>query len=144
MSFIISLDFELYWGVRDTRGRKYFKTLKNVHEVVPQLLALFEKYDVACTWASVGALCAENYQDFIQNVPKQLPSYEDKVFSPFYDLDYLSSLDESFLFAPKIVSAIQNSPKQEFASHTFSHYYALEQGQCIEEFKSDMSACSKL
>lgn len=68
--FVISLDFELYWGVRDTRGAEYFETLKSVHEVVPQLLGLFDKYEAACTWATVGALCAEDYQDFIQHVPK--------------------------------------------------------------------------
>jgi hypothetical protein len=141
---VVSLDFELFWGVRDSRSEEYFDTLRAVHQVIPKILNLFEKYDVACTWASVGALCAENYNEFIKYKPSLSPSYDKEVFSPFNDLDYLSSLDESLLFAPKLVSAIQKSAKQEFASHTFSHYYALEQGQCIEEFESDMNACSKI
>ena len=143
-SFIISLDFELFWGVRDTRGDEYFDTLKKVHDVVPQLLTLFAKYDVACTWATVGALCAENFETFIQHTPKQVPSYESKVFSPFNDLDYLSTIDSKVLFAPELVKAIKKAKNQEFASHTFSHYYALEQGQTIEEFESDLVACSEV
>lgn len=143
-NFIISLDFELFWGVRDSRGEEYFDTLKNVHEVVPQLLSLFEKYDVACTWATVGALCTDNYQEFMQYTPTQLPSYKDKAFSPFNDLAYLSSIDNQLLYAPKLVNVIKNAENQEFASHTFSHYYALEQGQTIEEFEADLDACSNV
>lgn len=143
-NFVISLDFELYWGVRDTRGEEYFDTLKNVHIVIPQLLALFEKYDIACTWASVGALCAKDYQEFLQYIPEKVPSYKNKTFSPFNDLDYLSSIDDKLLFAPQLVSAIKNTKNQEFSCHTFSHYYALEQGQNIDEFEADLKACSKI
>lgn len=142
--FVVSLDFELYWGVRDTRGQEYFNILKSVRKVVPQLLELFDKYDVACTWATVGALCAEDYQTFLQHAPKQLPSYEDKTFSPFSDLDYLSSIDNHVLFAPELVSSIQGAKNQELASHTFSHYYALEEGQNIDEFEADLVACSNI
>lgn len=143
-SLIISLDFELFWGVRDSRGEEYFETLKNVHEVIPQLLILFEKYDISCTWASVGALFAESYEDFNIHKPSIVPSYEEQKFSPFNDLGYISSIDDKLLFAPQLISAIKNAPKQEFASHTFSHYYALEKGQTEKEFEADLEACNTI
>ncbi|WNO61688.1 polysaccharide deacetylase family protein [Rheinheimera sp. MMS21-TC3] len=142
--FIISLDFELFWGVRDSRGEEYFTVLKNVHQVVPKLLQLFNKYNVACTWAGVGALCANDYDSFVNNTPKLLPSYKDTKYSPFHDLDYLSSLDPKLLFAPDLVTAITNTPNQEFASHTYSHFYCLEQGQIITEFTADLKACTDI
>jgi peptidoglycan/xylan/chitin deacetylase (PgdA/CDA1 family) len=142
--FVISLDFELYWGVRDSRGREYFKILENVHIVIPKLLDLFERYDVACTWATVGAVHAKDYHEFIKYQPKKLPSYKQKSLSPFNDLGYLSSIESKVLFAPMIVKTIIRSKKQEIASHTFSHYYALEEGQVGEEFKSDLKACSEI
>ena len=141
--FIISLDFELYWGVRDIRGEEYFNRLKRVNEVIPRLLSLFDKYDVACTWATVGAICVRDYKDFIYHIPTQLPSYENNTFSPFNDLDYLSSIDNQILFAPNLVKLIKSTKNQEFASHTFSHFYALEQGQTIDEFEADLYSCKR-
>lgn len=140
--FVISLDFELFWGVRDSRGEEYYQQLLNVHEVVPKLLKLFEKYEISCTWATVGALGAEDYDAFIDSMPEKLPSYENKKFSPFNDLGGLTSLDARILFAPTLVKKINGTERQELASHTFSHYYALEKGQVIEEFEADLVACS--
>ena len=55
--FTISLDFELFWGVRDHRTLEdYGENVRNVHKIVPGLLALFDKYDIHCTWATVGFL----------------------------------------------------------------------------------------
>ena len=35
---------------------------------------------------------------------------------------------------------LQKYPKQEIASHTFSHYYCLEKGQTLADFERDLSA----
>ena len=142
--FCISLDFELYWGVRDSRGAEYFDTLKKVHEVIPPLIYLFNKYDIACTWASVGALCAKDYTDFQVHIPTVYPSYTDSKYSPYSELEYLETLDGALLFAPHLVDLIHQSAQQEFASHTFSHYYALEKGQTVEQFKADLLACTDI
>ena len=53
--FIISLDFELLWGVRDKRTKEtYGQNILGVQEVIPQLLDLFDKYDITATFATVG------------------------------------------------------------------------------------------
>ncbi|TPH18951.1 polysaccharide deacetylase family protein [Litorilituus lipolyticus] len=139
---IISLDFELLWGVRDSRGKEYHQQLLNVHEVVPKLLALFEKYEVACTWATVGALLSKNKQNFEELKPTQYPSYKDKNFSPYPEIDEMLKLDEKLLFASQLVRKIISTDKQELASHTFCHYYCLEDGQSIEEFRADLQSNS--
>ena len=42
--FVISLDFELMWGVRDKRTiNDYGQNILNVHQVIPQTLELFRK-----------------------------------------------------------------------------------------------------
>jgi len=138
--FTISLDFELLWGVMDSRGEEYHQQLLNVHQVVPELLALFEKYNVACTWATVGALCVESEDDFETIKPTLTPSYDNINFNPYLNLKTLFSLNNNLLFAPSLVKQIINSPNQELASHTFCHYYCLEKGQSLEEFKMDLQS----
>ena len=59
--FTISLDFELYWGVRDKRSVGAYKDhLLGVQRAVPELLGLFEKNGVHATWATVGFLFFKN------------------------------------------------------------------------------------
>ena len=46
----ISLDFELYWGLRDKRTIEEYKyNLSGVKPAVEKLLELFDKYDVHAT-----------------------------------------------------------------------------------------------
>ena len=141
---IISLDFELLWGIRDSRGKEYHQQLLNVHQVIPRMLKLFEKYDVACTWATVGALCLSSEEEFDKIKPSKLPSYNDEKFSPYINLDELFKLDTELLFASDLINKIIESPKQELASHTFCHYYCLEQGQTLNQFKVDLQASTKV
>jgi hypothetical protein len=142
--FTISLDFELLWGVQDSRGSEYHQQLLCVHQVVPRLLALFERYEVACTWATVGALCLPSKEEFRQIKPELEPSYASSNFNPYTKLDELFKLNDKLLFAPDLINRILQTPKQEFASHTFSHYYCLELGQTLEQFKMDMKSNSKV
>ena len=81
--FTISLDFELFWGVRDHRTLdSYGENIRNVHHVVPRLLALFEKYDVHCTWATVGFLFCTDKNEMLTCLPAGRPSYYKKVWVP--------------------------------------------------------------
>jgi len=139
-SLIISLDFELLWGVRDSRGEEYHQQLLNVHQVIPQLLSLFEQYDIACTWATVGALCSSSKNHFQTLKPQITPSYDDLNYSPYLDLDESLKLEEGVLFAPDLIKKILHTLRQELASHTFCHYYCLEKGQTLEQFNMDLSS----
>ena len=49
-ALVISLDFELLWGVFDKvdwrEKKEYFQ---NTRKLIPQILDLFEQYDIHCT-----------------------------------------------------------------------------------------------
>ena len=61
---LISLDFELMWGVRDKRTISgYGKNIMGAREAIPQLLNLFGKYDIHATWAVVGFLFARSRKE---------------------------------------------------------------------------------
>ena len=137
-SLTISLDMELYWGMRDTQILDaYSENISNVHSVIPRILELFEKYQIHATWAVVGFLFFKNKEQLIQHLPSKLPSYFKKDFSPY---EYLikNELEEKYHFAPEAISLIKHTPFQEIGTHTYSHYFALEKGQTIFEFKEDI------
>lgn len=145
--FIISLDFELYWGLRDKKTiASYGRNLKNVHLVVPKLLAMFEKYNIHATWAYVGLLGLKDASDFHQFFPNILPSYNDTNLSPYI---YMKNLgDQSVLMdvyhnGKDLLEAIKNTKHQELATHTFSHYYCLEPQENTEAFSSDLTMAIK-
>ncbi|MEO6681659.1 MAG: polysaccharide deacetylase family protein [Ginsengibacter sp.] len=142
-SLTISLDMELYWGMRDTQTiNSYRENLANVHQVIPRILALFEKYQIHATWAVVGFLFFNNKEELLQNLPPLLPSYSNALFNPY---NYLKNneLEEKFHFAPEAISLIKSTPFQEIATHTYSHYFGLEKGQTNFEFREDIDYAIK-
>lgn len=141
--FVISLDFELLWGVRDKRTiESYGENLANVWEVLPKMLELFEKYNVSATFATVGFLFAKDKKELLKYVPTEKPLYENANLSPYNG--HLESLKneqtDSYHFAESLIQLLQKYPKQEIASHTFSHYYCLEKGQTLADFERDLAA----
>src|SRR5258708_20869677 len=57
-ALVISLDFELHWGVRHTLrpDGPYRSNLLGARIAVPRLLDLFEEFGAGVTWATVGFL----------------------------------------------------------------------------------------
>jgi len=144
--FVISLDFELQWGVRDKFvGSEYQEHITDVHTIVPGLLDIFDQYNICATFATVGMLFHKDKNELLSHIPALLPAYDDKNLSPYNGHfnkigdDHLSSL---LHFAPHLIRQIRNYPAHEIGSHTYSHYYCLEPGQQLEAFKADMEmAC---
>ena len=142
--FTISLDFELFWGVRDHRTlENYGSNIRNVHSVVPRLLELFEKYGVHCTWATVGFLFLKNKQEIIENLPALFPDYLLKEYDPYAYIKH-EELEPVYHFAPHLIEQITRTPGQEIGTHTFSHFYSLERNTRIEEFKEDIVSAIKV
>lgn len=139
--FTVSLDFELYWGLRDKRSiRAYEQNLKGVHEAVNRILGLFDKYQVHATWATVGFLFAKDMEELNHYSPFSKPKYEDINLDPYKYIKDNHTLENLYHFAPVLVNNISKYQNQEIASHTFSHYYCLEKGQTKNEFDSDIQA----
>ncbi len=143
-SFIISLDFEMMWGVKDIcTPEGYGQTnVKQVSEVIKQMLALFDKYDVHATFAAVGLLFFKDKRQALENLPCRLPKYSCRSLSPFEN-DYIAHIDDQYAdlyFASDIIDQLQKYPNIELATHTFSHYNCWAAGQTIEDFESDIKA----
>lgn len=134
--FLISLDFELYWGLRDKRSiDQYEYNLHGVRKVVPKLLKIFSENDIHATWATVGFLFFKNSDDLKENIPDLLPTYNRKELSPYTYISENSNLETKYHFAKEL---IMSHDGQEIGTHTFSHYYCLEEGQSLLQFKEDI------
>ncbi|WP_235921927.1 polysaccharide deacetylase family protein [Flavobacterium phycosphaerae] len=145
-ALVISLDFELVWGIFDHIEIKdkvsYFN---NTLEAIPQLLSIFEKNNINVTWATVGMLFNENWDEWHANIPTALPTYDKAILNPYaYGEAHQKSGYDHFFFAPHLIKEIINTKGQELATHTYSHYYCLESGQTIEQFEADMQQAVKM
>lgn len=146
--FVISLDFELFWGVRDVETfQSYGEHILGVWEALPKMLDLFEKYDIRATFATVGFLFASDKRELETFFPSPKPTYLNAKLSPYAGhLDLVKDNEEvdKYHFATSLLELIKKYPNQEIATHTFSHYYCLEEGQTVNDFKSDMLAASAI
>ena len=146
-AFIISLDFELHWGVRDvvslSKTRDHFLRAR---EAVPVTLRLFAESEVHATWATVGFLFAQNKRHLLAHVPDTRPAYIRAQLNPYLDLDQIGDdeREDPFHYAPSLIRAIADSPGQDVATHTFSHYYCLEEGQNEATFEADLQAAAAI
>ncbi len=141
-SFVVSLDFELYWGMRDVVSLEDYRAdLEGVHEAIPRMLDVFERFGVHATWATVGLVFAENQEEARAFAPKLRPTYLRQELSPYGDLDR-PGLDEdaACYFAPALIRRIAQTPHQEVATHTFAHFYCNEPGQDEAQFEADLDA----
>ena len=139
-ALVISLDFELLWGVFDkVNWKKKEQYFLNTRAVIPEILKLFENYEIACTWATAGMLFNHNWDEWNRNIPEILPEYENERLSAYsFGNTIQMKQTEELCFAPGIIEQIQNTPYQEVGTHTYSHYYCLEPGQNIKSFRADL------
>lgn len=146
-NFVISLDFEIYWGVRDVQKLDQYRNhLLGVRTVIPGLLHLFNKYHIHATFATVGFLFFNDKEELLAGLPERKPKYTDSHLSPYeghFNEVGKDETDDLFHFAPSLIKMIQQSG-QEIGCQTFSHYYCLESGQTIEDFRDDLRAAKRI
>ena len=146
---VISLDFELHWGAAEKwdlqQMRGYFDATR---QSIPGVLALFEKYGIRATWATVGFLFAKNKKQLLEFCPADKPSYHNTNLSYYNLIDNgqvgEDETDDPYHFAPSLIAQILKTPGQELATHTFAHYYCNEPGQTKAQFAADLQAAQTL
>lgn len=144
-ALVLSLDFELAWGLRDQRARdpNARERLLGARRAVPRLLDLFEEFRVAATWATVGFLFASTREELERFSPASRPEYQQASLSPYGEPVGENEEKDPLHYAASLVRRIKATPRQEIGSHTFSHYYCTEIGQTRETFRADLeSACA--
>jgi peptidoglycan/xylan/chitin deacetylase (PgdA/CDA1 family) len=141
--FVVSLDFELMWGVRETRTvASYGQNILGGRQAIPRLLALFGEHGVRATWATVGMLLFDRKADLLEALPEIRPTYAGPGLDPYPSLAAVGEDERSdpFHFGLSLARQIAGTEGMELASHTFSHYFALEPGQTAEQFAADLAA----
>jgi peptidoglycan/xylan/chitin deacetylase (PgdA/CDA1 family) len=138
---VISLDFELRWGMHDRLGFNMDRkraSLEGAWQATDGLLKLFSSYGIRATWACVGALGCANWNEYFARAP-QPPHYLNsqlQVKQQYAELDPNGELH----FAPALLRQIVATPGQELGTHTFSHLFAREPGVNSQDFKNDLEA----
>ncbi len=141
--FNISLDFELHWGCFESKReldqttREYFN---NTRMVIPQMLSLFEEHAIHVTWATVGMLFSKNIKDWEAHIPAVTPDFYNHKVSAYEwvkEHGFFSEKDP-FHFAPDLIERIKSTPHQEIGTHTYAHYFCLEEGQTLDHFREDI------
>ena len=144
-SLVISLDFELMWGVRDHRSvENYGDAVLGGREAIAHMLSRFQEAGIKATWATVGLLFAKNRGEMLEFAPDCRPAYENANLSPYADIEN-SLIGENedtdpFHFGASLIERIANTPGQEIATHTYSHYYCMEPGATVGSFEADLTS----
>lgn len=146
-AFVISIDYELLWGVWDvTTKEKYGDHILGVQQVIPALLDSFKNYDIKVTFATVGILFATDKGMLARYIPVEKPSYSNTAYNVYvseFDRMGNSEKDDPYHFGYTLFDMIRQSP-HEIATHTFSHYFCLEEGQSVQQFDADIKAAIKI
>ena len=140
-TLVLSIDFELRWGMLDRVGQdveKYKSNLLSVHDNLPWMLQVFEERNIAATWATVGALGCDNWDEFDRVRPKHKPSYKNEALDYVNDFNQKLDPNGELYFAPKLIRDIIGTAKQELGTHTFGHIYGTEPDVTYEELKIDL------
>ena len=148
-SFVISLDFELQYGIED-HDEKYIKKYRRnrlgSREVIEKILFLFKKYEIHATWAIVGMMLAKNRSELRQLIPDITPKYNGKKLSIYSYLERLGNdeSDDPFHYGLSVARKIQAVEGQEIGTHTFSHYYCCYPGQDETTMRVDMETAQSV
>ncbi len=140
--FVISLDFELFWGIRDIYSFEHYgENVLGVWDVIPKLLDSFSAYGIHATFATVGAMFAKDKDELMHYIPTVKPEYSDQNLSPYNGyIEQSDRNDYRYYYGDKLVQMVKKYPNHEIASHTFTHYYCLEPGQTESSFTEDLSS----
>jgi peptidoglycan/xylan/chitin deacetylase (PgdA/CDA1 family) len=145
-AFVVSLDFELHWGMRDRfpADSPAGVALARSRAVVPRLATTLAERGVRATWATVGFLFASSGEELAAASPTVRPGYADRRLDPYREPVGASEEDDPVHLAGSLVRTVAAQPGQEIGSHTFAHYYCLEAGQDEEAFRADLAAAQAI
>lgn len=141
-SVVISLDFEMEWGFHDNAFdcNSYKENLYNEREVVSNILKLFSERNIRATWACVGALACNDWNEYFTHAPRP-PKYVNQRFVTAHKYSDADP-DGHYHFAPELLKTIQKTLGQKLGSHTFSHMYLREKGVTAQDVLADVATFS--
>ena len=105
--FVISLDFELFWGMRDHLSlENYGKHILGVWDILPKMIEAFEAHQVRATFATVGFLFAADKKELLAFCPKNKPEYASpslSLYNAHFDVIGENEESDRYHFAPSLI-----------------------------------------
>jgi len=121
-----------------------YADLAATRPVVTELAALFADRGVRATWATVGFLFASSADEISAHRPAVRPRYSRGELDPYGEpVADDESVDPEHL-AGSLVRELAATTGQEVASHTFSHFYCLEDGSDEASLRADLAAAQSI
>ena len=143
-AFVISLDFELLWGVRDKRTiADYGANILGVRQVVPALLDLFaEREHRLYLGDGRASFFRDEHGDARRSSGAQAATMPVPQISSYHYLAEVGADEERdpYHYGLSLIRRILAYPAQEIGTHTFSHFYCLEEGGDTAAFRADLAA----
>jgi peptidoglycan/xylan/chitin deacetylase (PgdA/CDA1 family) len=142
--FVISLDFEMFWGVEDTQSiASYGPNVLGEWQAIPLMLARFRAHRVNVTWATVGAIMCRDYREW--RARRRTETQSGLAPAPHADVeDTLVREYPKLFFARPLVERILETEGQELATHTYSHFYCKDEDATPAGFLDDLARASSL
>lgn len=145
---VISLDYELLWGLSgwdEEHLKSYEKNVDNANSALLQIIEILKMHSMKLTIAYVGAMNNSSEQEMIEEKGCFDVMYDAPIFSPFRSsVPYAIKRNKgSLLFAKDMIQKLNECENIELASHTYSHYYCLENGQTKKMFEQDVRQACK-
>ncbi len=114
-AFVISLDFELFWGMRDKRTIEgYGANILGVRQALPRMLDAFDAHGVKATFATVGLLFFDRKDDLMRSLPELKPGYTTRDLSPYnghIDAIGADELNDPYHYGASLIHEIKNIPR---------------------------------
>lgn len=155
--FTISLDFELLWGsVASGKHRKFQAHFERggaghafdaTRSIVDRLLALFRKYDVPVTWATLGHLFLESCAATDGVKHPEMPRPRHAWFTEdWYACDPCRDFRAEPLWYGRdmVLKILAAEPKHDVGSHSFSHVIFGDPGCTEEVAEAEIARCVEL
>lgn len=157
-ALVISADFELGWAWRYARGIidpliEARNAAQQTRSNLPDLLELFDRYNVPVTWATVGHLFLDHCECINGKAHPDLlrpPYFENEYWNfqagDWYDADPCSTQEKApDWYAPDLINSIRQArPDHEIACHTFSHIDCSENNCPPELLESELAECCRV
>ncbi|MFH4969065.1 polysaccharide deacetylase [Gaetbulibacter sp. M240] len=141
--FVISLDFELHWGLFDLKTvSQYQENLENTPKALKSIVDLSNQYNIRLTVATVGFLFAKNKKELTFYTPNLKPSYSNGILNAYSLFEQIGfdEKDDPYHYANSLLEQLKKDKRHEIGTHTFCHYYCNEPDQTINEFEADLKS----
>ena len=139
----INADFEMAWSGRRVPDDPARDALfEGTGETVERLLALFDRYEIPITWATVGALMLTRPFDFgrLARFNRADPFFTGDWYAP----PPFGSPRAKHFYAPRLIERILSAKtKHEIGCHTFTHIYLGAGSVSEERFRMELEACAE-